>query len=169
MESQLLYGLIIWGSKAMGTTNRLFILRKKAKRILDSAKYNSNTEPLFKRHKLLKLSDLYQLVGIKFYCSIAEKICPGYFVNCINLIYNHSYNTRQNLNIYILHKCKFNEQSIIFKLEQAWNKLSNDMKQIQHSNPLHLCFAKIKKYLISKYKMNNYELTANVKTLTCSL
>ena len=77
-ESQLLYGLIIWGSKAMGSTNHLFILQKKAIRILDRAKYNSHTEPLFKRHKLLKLPDLYQLVSIKFYCSIAEKICPEY-------------------------------------------------------------------------------------------
>ena len=85
----------------MGTTNRLFIVPEKARRILDRAKYNSHTEPLFKRHKLVKLPDLYQLVGIKFYCSIAEKICPGYFVNCINLNYIHSYNTRQNLNIYI--------------------------------------------------------------------
>ena len=29
MESQLLYGLIIWGSKAMGSTNRLLFYRKK--------------------------------------------------------------------------------------------------------------------------------------------
>ena len=48
MESQLLYGLIIWGSKAMGSTNRLFILQKKATRILDGPKYNSHTEPLLK-------------------------------------------------------------------------------------------------------------------------
>ena len=80
------------------------------------------------------------------------------FINSINLNSIHSNNTRQNLNIYKRStKCKFNEESIIFKLEQAWNKLPNDMKQIQHSTPLHLYSTKIKKYFISKYKMNCYE------------
>ena len=50
------YGTLAWGYQ----TQRIFILQKKAVRIIMLSKYNAHTAPIYKELKLLKVSDIYK-------------------------------------------------------------------------------------------------------------
>ena len=54
---------LAWGYE----NERLTKLQKKSVRIITLSKYNAHTEPLFKKLKLLKLTDLLKLNELKFY------------------------------------------------------------------------------------------------------
>ena len=49
-HSHLLYANIIWSSMDKTTINSIFKLKKIAGRLIDTAKYNHHTEPIFKKH-----------------------------------------------------------------------------------------------------------------------
>ena len=53
------YGLIAWGSAATSQINRLFILQKRAIRIIYNADFRAHTNNLFLNDKTLKIKDLY--------------------------------------------------------------------------------------------------------------
>ena len=61
--SHLNYGLLY------GEINQIYVRYinfKKALRIMNLAKYNAHTEPLFKKNRTLKLTDIYKLQQQKF-------------------------------------------------------------------------------------------------------
>ena len=49
----LTYGLIVWGNTYSTALQPLFILQKKAMRIVTFSKYCDHSSPLFKKYKLL--------------------------------------------------------------------------------------------------------------------
>ena len=49
------YSILLWGFNS----NRMSKLQKKAIRIITCGKYNSHTEPMFKRLNLLKVDDIF--------------------------------------------------------------------------------------------------------------
>ncbi len=55
--------ILIWGFKYEKVTK----LQKRVIRILSPNEYNANSEPLFKKHKLLKICDIFKLQELKFY------------------------------------------------------------------------------------------------------
>ena len=59
-HSHLNYGLILWGSAGKKFTNPIWILQKKAIRLISGASYNTHTNPLFLQHKILKFHDLFK-------------------------------------------------------------------------------------------------------------
>ena len=65
IESHLRYCILAWGFES----NRIAKLQKKAIRTISNAKYNAHTEPLLKKLKILKVSDLFSvscLQGVKY-------------------------------------------------------------------------------------------------------
>jgi hypothetical protein len=54
----LTYGIIAWGNTYATTLQPLFILQKKAMRIMTFSKYDQHSSPLFKKLKIIKLFDL---------------------------------------------------------------------------------------------------------------
>ena len=71
----LTYGILTWGSNP----GRLNKLQKWAIRTINNSKYNSHTEPLFKKNSLLKLSDIYHLNALKSYFEYKRDMLPSYF------------------------------------------------------------------------------------------
>ena len=61
--SHLHYGILAWGYEHEKITK----LQKKFLRILTLSDYKAHTEPLSKRLKLLKVSDIFYLQELKFY------------------------------------------------------------------------------------------------------
>ena len=57
-ESHLSYGIMAWGNASKSTKYKTLLLQKRAIGAINKANYNSHTEPLFKRSKILKLNDL---------------------------------------------------------------------------------------------------------------
>ena len=54
----LTYGLISWGNTYSSTTQPLFILQKRAMRMMTFSKFREHSSPIFKRLNIVKLPDL---------------------------------------------------------------------------------------------------------------
>ncbi len=80
-HSHLLYANIIWSCTDKTTINNLFKLQKSAIRILDGAKYNQHTEPIFKKHNILPLPDLIDYSKLQFIHRYKFNLLPSSFNN----------------------------------------------------------------------------------------
>ena len=88
----LSYCVMIWGFQ----THRLLTLQKRAIITITLSKYNSHSNPLFKRLHTLKIDDLLTIQQLKFYFNYLHKDLPNYFQSW-NLIPNsdiHTHDTR---------------------------------------------------------------------------
>ncbi len=74
----------------------MFMLPKRAIRIVENSKYNAHTEPLFKLYRILKLSDVLTLQTMKVYNKFRNNELPVYMQNWPLIINNeiHQCNTR---------------------------------------------------------------------------
>ena len=86
------YGILLWGTNL----NRIEKLQKFAVRAITNSKYNAHTDPIFKRHSLLKVSDIYELNILKLYFKYKNNLLPAFFHNLFEYDFgpNHSHNTR---------------------------------------------------------------------------
>ena len=91
----LTYGLIAWGNTYYSTVNPLFILQKKAIRLITFSVYHEHTNPLFIKLKLLKFHDLVFFPNAIFMYDYHSGNLPDTF-NSFFLPVNqkHNYNTR---------------------------------------------------------------------------
>ena len=95
--SQLHFSILIWGF----SLKKIIKLQKRAIRVVSNSKYNSHTEPLFKKLKLLKLTYIFNCQQIKFYHKFLNNKLPEYFTNIFTRLNNstHNYSTRNRDNI----------------------------------------------------------------------
>ncbi len=75
--SHLNFCILAWGYKC----DRTVKLQKKISRILSLSKYNAHTEPIFKRLKLLKVSDILIMQELNFYYKFIHEKLPSYLHN----------------------------------------------------------------------------------------
>ena len=105
------YCVLAWGYSAP----RIFNLQKRAIRIINRAKYNAHTEPLFKSNGVLQFPDIYTLKILKFYYKYIHNSVPSYFMNIFEPIINeHSYFTRPRNRI-LLQLPQHNSSSIVLR------------------------------------------------------
>ena len=69
------YGLLLWGVNLKD----IFLLQKKAIRLVTHNSYTSHTEPIFKENGLLNLADMFLLNKLKFLHKIFHNNLPSYF------------------------------------------------------------------------------------------
>ena len=95
VEPFLNYCIIAWGNTYQTTLQPLFILQKKALRIITFSSYNEHSSPLFKDLNVVKLSDIitFQLAVFmyKFHNNLLPPVFDPYF-NSVRML--HNYNTR---------------------------------------------------------------------------
>ena len=53
------YCFLVWGNTTITNINRLYILQKRAIRILGNGKYDSHTAPLFKKFEIIEITKFY--------------------------------------------------------------------------------------------------------------
>ena len=145
----LCYGIILWGRK----TSRINKLQKWALRQLVNAKYNSHTEPILKKLKLLRVNDLYNLAALKLYHKYENNDLPVYFTHIFSpQAPPHEYNTRHRQNrhqqsntISASHSPRYVIPKIVESLPDL---ITSTVKQVKLQ-----CFSReTKKYLIENYK-----------------
>ena len=73
--SQFHFSILIWGF----SLEKNIKLQKRAIRVVSNNKYNSHTELLFKKLKLLKLTDIFNCQQIKIYHKYLNNKLPEYF------------------------------------------------------------------------------------------
>ena len=144
------YALIAWGNLSNKEIDRLIILQKRALRIITKSHYNSHTNPLYLKEKLLKVRDIYTLQCIKLFLKKRQNTLPQYIAQQLIVNSNiHSYNTRQQSHIhYNPIRTKLEEQLINTKISVEWNNLDEAIKD-SLSSPS--AIANLKNFLLQKY------------------
>ena len=92
IHSHLRYGIMVRGHYC----DRLIKIQKKALRVVNLSKYNAHCDPLFKKFKILKLSDLLKLQELKAYFKFVHSELPTFILELpfdLNVTI-HNHNTR---------------------------------------------------------------------------
>ena len=94
IESHMSYGCVVWGNSSKQNFNRIFLMQKKAIRIIGKIKKRDTCRGHFKQLKILTFACLYIYKVILLFKKHKEK-------EITKNIHNHGYNTRGKM-IYLL-------------------------------------------------------------------
>jgi hypothetical protein len=150
INSHIHYGLLCWGYQI----NRIIKLQKKAIRTITTSKYNAHTSPLFKKLRILTITDLYDQKLLRFYFRYENNLLPQYFssFNVIKQRDSHQRHTRNTkfLNLRVNHR--FAENCIRYQLPLLLNRTSIEIldKTATHSEFGFKTY--IKNIMLSKYQ-----------------
>ena len=143
----LFYCNLVWGSTYKSNLQRLVILHKRALRIINKSKRDAHTDPIFKKHKLLKCHDIHSFqLGVFMFLFINSAL-PTKFHKFLRNNQIHSYNSR---NACSLPLCRTNIRkfSVVYQGPIFFNSLT---LEIAFSSSLSAFKKKLKEFLISKY------------------
>ena len=111
---------------------KLFILQKRAVRIILNAGYRDHTAPLFANLKILQLNDLYYFNLGKFMYKYMNNALPPCFNTCFFLTSDvHSYNTRSTSrkNLFVRYnRTSLYRNSLVQRGITYWNNLNDPLK-----------------------------------------
>ena len=140
------YGVIAWGRAKGGDINAIHTLQKKAVRYIDNAKYNTHTDPLFCKFKILKVPDIVDYNCGTFMYKLTNNLLPTSFYNTFTKIRNFE----RSLNYQLQNTTKKSLQSFpSYTLPKLWNGLP---LQLKRSNSLNIFKRKYLIHLTEKYK-----------------
>ena len=179
--SHLSYGIHAWGSADKTSLNKIVTLQNKAIRILSGVQYFQiygqepgplpSSEPLFKKLRILKFSDIFKFNIAVFVYSTLDFESPRIFHEWF--IFNHEiyqHNTRLNSEITQEHYFDVGtvEQSLSLHTKGCKNSYGQKMIQvsgplvwnsipaiIQKSSSIHSFKTKLKKHLLGEDIMNS--------------
>ena len=142
------YCIISWGSTYPTNLNRLFLLQKRAVRIITKASFDAHTDPIFKELNLLKLHQIYSFQLGTFMFLYKKNSLPQSFTTFFPVVNQiHNYNTRTAASFYIPScRTKIRQFSIKYQGPTFFNKLNSD---ICESSSLSRFKSKLKTYLLS--------------------
>ena len=115
--------------------------------------YNADTDPLFKRSRLLKFQDLYTNACLKFYHKYTNHSLPAYFDSMFdNLPVTHTYETRfHNYRPQVSQK-RFTSKCIRYIIPRKVIDLPRKIFDKLHTHSLHSFGNFVKYTLYSAYK-----------------
>ena len=116
----------VWGCSSAANINRLFVLQKKAVRIICQANYQAHSEPLFKELKLLTVRQINKYLIGQFMHRCYQDLLPPLFDTCFIRNYElHQHNTRQVLYYYNIPRVRteYRKSSIQFRGPSIWNEI----------------------------------------------
>ena len=129
-SSLILYGISVWGCSPRSHLDRLVKLQKRAIRHVAAAKYISHTDPIFKRFKVLKLTDAYHLQCCKLFYKKKIRTLHSYHASRLPTA-EHRRTRQWNDVIISRHTSIFQTQSINYKIGHCWNTLPFEIKTIE--------------------------------------
>ena len=75
----LSYAILAWGTANKTAIDPIIKKQKNAIRIISRAPYNAHTEPLFKKHGILRFEDLHTFCQLEFFHSFTQNKLPKSF------------------------------------------------------------------------------------------
>ena len=136
----LIYCNLAWGNTYETILNPIFILQKRALRLINKVEFRAHTNELFYRNKILKLKDI----------NIYRQAI--YMFNSDSSDFNriHSYSTR-NRDALLPHfsRITLTQQSILHSAPNVWNSLPDRLKNIER---IVLFKRNLKDFLIDTYR-----------------
>ena len=144
----MLYGILNWGSAYNTNLEPLKCHLRKAIRVIDFAKYQAHSKPLFKKYSLLNFDSMYKLEVAKFMFDIYHE--NGEIFNDLFIKTNerHHYETRQSSNdnfSFPLVSTNYKKKSIIYEGVKVWNSLPSQIKKLPNKPSF---TKKLKNYLL---------------------
>ena len=152
-ESHLHFGSIIYGATSTRNLGQIETVQRKAIRVLTRSTYNAHTDPLFKKHKILKVNDLIQLNQSIFVRQFKNGKLPESFIGLFRDIpfydqksRDEDYNLQRQSNIGLLHfpSCQiirsWNQNHLTLKSEADVTALKEDFIQKKLNSYDEECF-----------------------------
>ena len=156
-ESHIHYACIIWGQNVC-TINQLFILQKKALRLIHFKERNAHSAPLFLKSKIVKLPDTIKIENYLFISKYVNNKLPPIFNSwfifsstCHN--YETSFAAKGHLKIPTVTATTYGKGAFISMTTKTWN---NTQSYIQDPMINTLSSNKLKIFLFDFY-LNLYE------------
>ena len=149
INSRFSYGIKCWGYAC----SHLETIQKKAIRVMANAKSNSHTSPIFKRHNILKISDLFKLNCLKMHYRIEHGLAAPIFRTLHTRNWElHDHRTRQRV-IRVIHpNFQSNKDCFRFFLPNLIsNELPSELLEPLHNVTLPTFSFNIKKYFLEQY------------------
>ena len=156
----LTYGVHVWGLTFPSFLTQLFIIQKKAIRIIAVSEPKSHSEPLFKSLNLLKLNDVIESQILSFVYQRSRRLLPTCFSEYFEFTSSvHSCSTRQSCNrsfyVTLVNTTQYGLRYLKFTGPRLWNSLPTS---ITNSNSLIEYFVKPLRTLCSIVILINYLL-----------
>lgn len=152
IHSHLSYGTALWANS--GYANKIFILQKRAVRLLSSAPYRAHCRPLFISLGILTLPSLY-VFSVLMYIKINK--------SSLNVNSDvHNYNTRNRANL-VVRRCTYNVTYSSFI--QEGTKMFNTLPRATRDLPIQLFKKVVRKYLVKSAFYRVEEFYTNVHEL----
>lgn len=143
------YCLEIWGNTYKSNLNSLYILQKRAIRIICKVDSRAHTKELFYKLKILNLYDLLELRICTLLYKAKYFLLPQNLQDMFTLQTNHKYNTRQNIDFKVNHaRTNIKAMSITIKGVKLWNSLGSDLTK---SVSLKIFVKNFKKKVVEMY------------------
>ena len=151
IQPHLTYSITAWGNIKCREMKRMKTLQKRAVRHIGKAKYNSHTDPLFKKFHLFKISDIFKINCVKLYLKYSHNTLPDYFGTQLTPNSQiHHYETRQAGDIHNMPiNSELEKQQINTKVSMIWNKLPEYLKT--PNIPINCTISRLKKHILSSY------------------
>ena len=141
--SHLNYNVCCYASTYDTHLTKLYLLQKRAVRIINNAPFLANTDPLFHSNGILKIEDIYKLnIGLYMY----DHDIPALFIR------SHDHHTRGSSDLRPGNArltLTLNSMSVVGP--NIWNDIPDDIKNSPSRNSFKL---KYKKFLLSFYASN---------------
>ena len=124
------YGILIWGQSCKTYLDKIHKLQKWVLRIISNSHYRSHSAPLFKKHDILNVYDMYKLeVGVFMY-RYFERLLPDSFNTFFTKRSDiHDYHTRNSCKLNpTRNKLVFTDKSIRTTGPKLWNSLNDQVR-----------------------------------------
>ena len=140
--SQLSYCNIVWGNASSHCINKLYVMQKKAVRIITNSNFLAHASPLFSSLHFLKVHDIYKYQVGCFMYKYLNQLLPDIPRTCFSLNSNvHPYPTRTSSFIHIPKPNTLSySKSLLFTGATLWNSLPYTLKVCTSINKFSKCF-----------------------------
>ena len=166
-KCHLEYCLPVLGGCSKSNVRSISKLQKQVVRNISSSKYNSHTDPIFRKLKILKFPDLYEFSSAIFMFQTALKMHPPSIVN----IFPRAVNFDRNLDFQLKY---FSNAGLMNQLHSTlvskWNKLSPGIKGWLKEYPENFSkkkttFSQPSKVTNTNFSLNKFRLKSCKKAL----
>jgi len=167
ITSHMNYGITVWGYNL----TRIKKLQKKSIRIITKSHFIAHSEPLMKRHKLLKVEDILQSKQLMLFYKMMNQQAPSYLYSLLPIMPHlyHDHNTRFNNRHQVpLVRKQLATRCFRYSLPVLLNKFDYNILITTTEISDKQFKARIKKYLISKYSSTCASINCYVCQTICT-
>ena len=124
------YGILAWGNTRNSSLDKICTLQKKSLRIICNTAARSHTDPLFFKHKILKVKDIYYFQLGQFMYRYNNNSLPDIFNSMFPKNQTiHNYPTRQSNEFHLPRlRTLLAQNTFLYTGPKFWNSLDADIK-----------------------------------------